>query len=98
MIGKQNLVGTHIHTFAESEVEVVRGSPLPTDNFEGRNWPQQTIYCWKGNLMASRIHFKYWKYFDFAMSNFREMTPQWFQKKLKLLKMNVLYIALKLVI
>ena len=29
--------------------------------FEGRNWPQQTIYRWKGNLMASRIHFKYWK-------------------------------------
>ena len=22
---------------------------------------EQTIYQWKGNLMASRIHFKYWK-------------------------------------
>ena len=29
--------------------------------FEREILPQQTIYRWKGNLTASRIHFKYWK-------------------------------------
>ena len=44
-------------------MEVVRGAPpSPTPIiFEGRNSPQKVIYHWKGNLMASRIHFKYWK-------------------------------------
>ena len=41
-------------------MEVVRGGPPPII-FEGRDLPQQTIYHWKGNLMASRIHFKYLK-------------------------------------
>ena len=29
-----------------------------TDNFEGQNWLQQTIYHWKGNFI-SLIHFRY---------------------------------------
>ena len=29
--------------------------------FEWQILPQQTIYRWKGNLTANRIHFKYWK-------------------------------------
>ena len=28
--------------------------------------PQQTIYCWKENLMASRIHINIGKHFDFV--------------------------------
>ena len=36
-------------------------APHPPIIFQGRNRPQQTIYHWKGNLMASRIHVKYWK-------------------------------------
>ena len=37
------------------------GRPAPTDSFEWQILPQQTIYRWKGNLTASRIHFKYWE-------------------------------------
>ena len=40
--------------------EVVRGAPPPII-FEQQILPQQTVYRWKGNLTASRIHFKYWK-------------------------------------
>ena len=49
--------------------------------FQWQILPQQTIYRWKGNLIASRIHFKYWKNIlicDF-MSSFREMTLQLLQ-------------------
>ena len=32
-----------------------------TNNFRRTKLTQQTIYHWKGNVMESRIHFKYWK-------------------------------------
>ena len=32
--------------------------PSPAIIFEGRNLPQQTIYCWKRNLSESPIHFR----------------------------------------
>ena len=54
-------------------MEVVR--PL-TDNFEGRNLPQQTIYHWKQNLSESPIHFRYRQSIlisDF-MNDFREIV------------------------
>ena len=35
--------------------------PPPPTIFERQILPQQTIYRWKGNLIASRVHFKYWK-------------------------------------
>ena len=50
-----------LHTFAEKEMEVVRGAPPPPPPpiiFEGRNLPQQAIYHWKGNLSKSPIHFR----------------------------------------
>ena len=43
-----------------------RQPPPPPIIFEGRNWPQPTIYHWKGNLMANRIKFqtlKIWTYY-----------------------------------
>ena len=66
--------------------------------FEGQTWPQQTIYHWKGNLMASRIHFKYWKIFWFCnfMSNFCEKISQWLfngsRKKFQTFKIWTYYI------
>ena len=38
--------------------------------FELQILPQQTICRWKGNLTASRIHFKYWK--NILISRFYE--------------------------
>ena len=82
-------------------MEVVRGGPL-TIIFEGRNPPQQTIYHWKGNLMASRIPFKYWKnilisrLYEQFLRNDSAMAPE---KDFRLLKYeHVLHIALKHVI
>ena len=102
----------HVHTFAEQKMEVVRGGspsppppPPPPIIFERRSWPQQTIYYWKGNVMASRIHFKYWKkYFDFA--TLWEIFAKWLckdsamapEKISNFQNMNILYIALKQVI
>ena len=73
---------------------MARGAPPPPPPiiFERQILPQQTIYRWKRNLRASRIHFKYWKILRFRdfMSNFREMTQQLLQngcpKNLKLLQ------------
>ena len=75
-------------------MEVVRGGPPPIIS-EGRNLPQQTIYHWKGNLMASRIHFKYWKNILISrlMNKFREMTLQWLQKKFQTFKIWTYYCA-----
>ena len=46
------------------------GGPLPPIIFERWNWPQQTIYHWKGNLSESPIYFfnfaKIWAKTDFA--------------------------------
>ena len=69
-------------------MEVVPGAPRPPVIFDGRNLPQQTIYRWKGNLSKSPIHFRCRQIFSFRdfMSNFREMTPQWLQKKFQTFK------------
>ena len=55
--------------------------------------PQQTIYRRKGNLMASRIHFKYWenifisRIYEQFSRNDSKMTPEWLsEKNFKLLK------------
>ena len=52
------------------------GAPLPPPPpiiFEGRSWPQQTIYHWNiGKIFWFR---------DF-MNNFHEINPQWLQKKI----------------
>ena len=63
--------------------------PSPPIIFEGRNLPQQTVYHWKGNLLKSPIHFKYWKniltsrlYEQFSRND-SAMAPE---KSFKLLK------------
>ena len=38
---------------------MARGAPRI--NLERQTLPKQTIYHWKGNLMKSRTHFKYWE-------------------------------------
>ena len=67
-------------------------TPPPPIIFEGRNSPQQTIYHWTGNLIASRIHFKYWKnilisrlYEQFSRNDSAK-APQWLQKKFQTFK------------
>ena len=73
------------------------GRPPPII-FEGQNWPQQTIYHWKGDLMASRIHFKYWKnilisrHYEQFSRNDSAMAPQWLQKKFQPIKIWTYYI------
>ena len=61
--------------------------PPPPIIFERQILPQQTIYRWKGNLTASRIHFKYWEnililrlYEQFLQNDFA-MTPEWLSEK-----------------
>ena len=55
--------------------------------FELQILPQQTIYRWKGNLTATRIHFKYWKnilisrlYEQFSRND-SAIAPQWVSEK-----------------
>ena len=56
--------------------------------FEQQILPQPTIYHWKGNLTASRIHFKYWS--NILISRFYEqfsrddtaMVPEWLFEKI----------------
>ena len=47
--------------FKDKFVNVLPVEPPPSIIFERQILTQQTIYCWKRNLTASRIHFKYWK-------------------------------------
>ena len=67
------------------------GRPPPII-FERQILPQQTIYRWKGNLTASRDHFKYWKNILISRfyEQFSEMAPQCsgtaVQKNFKLIK------------
>ena len=77
-------------------------SPSPPIILERQALPQQTIYRWKGNLMASRIHFKYWKnililrlYEQFSQND-SEMAPEWLSEKISnFSNTNILHIALK---
>ena len=69
-----------------------RPSPPPII-VERQILPQQTIYRWKGNLTASRIHFKYWKnililrFYEQFSRNDSAMAPErLFKKNFKLLK------------
>ena len=64
--------------------------------FEGRNRPQQTIYHWKGILMASRIHFKYWK--NILISRLHEQFSRNDSAMAVRKNVNLLYIVLKHVI
>ena len=67
-------------------------APPPPIIFERQILPQQTIYRWKGNLTASRIHFKYWK--DILISRLHEqfslhdsaLAPEWPSEKLQTFK------------
>ena len=71
----EKLTRMKIHTYAESEQEVVRGEPLP-DNFRKRQITPKIIHRWKGNLSEMPIHFRYWKKFGLRkfMSDFRGMV------------------------
>ena len=64
------------------------GRPPPPINFEGRHFPQQTIYYWKGNLSKSPIHFRYRQ--NVLISRLHEQflrnAPQGFRKKFQTFK------------
>ena len=90
-------------------IEVARGAPPPPPPppiiFEPYILPQQTIYRWKENLTANRIHFKYLR--NILISRFYEqfslngsaMAPERMIEKISDLKiMNILYIILKHVV
>ena len=71
-------------------MDVVQGAPLPpppppTIIFEGQNWPQQTMYHWKGNLSETQIHFKYWKNILISRlyEEFSQNAPQWLKNDCK---------------
>ena len=57
--------------------------PFPPIIFERQILPQQTVYRWKGNLTASRIHFKYWenilisRYYEQFSRNDSAMSPEY---------------------
>ena len=96
--------GKLIHNFTEWK-DVARGCPQKPIIFERQILPQQTIYRWKGNLMASSIHLKYWGnilisrlYEQFSRNN-SEMGPEWLSEKiLNFQNMTMLHIILKHVI
>ena len=58
--------------------------------FERQILPQQTVYRWKGNLTANRIHIKYWKntlisrFYEQFSRNDSAMAPERLFKKFKL--------------
>ena len=74
--------------------------PPPPIIFERQILPQQNIYRWKGNLIASRIHFKDCKnililrlYEQFSRND-SAMAPEWLSEKISNFKnMNILYIS-----
>ena len=79
--------------------------PPPPIIFEPRILPKQTIYRWKVNSTANRIHFKYLK--NILISRFCEqfsrnasaMAPErMFEKNSDFEIMNILYIILKHVV
>ena len=80
--------------------------PLPTPKIlEGRNWPLQIIYHWKGNLIPSKVLFKYWKnilisqLYEQLCEMLRRSSAMALEKNSKLLKYEyIIYIALKHVI
>ena len=78
-----NLITNLMYTILQNKRRRWLGAPPPPPPpptlFERQILPQQTIYRWKGNLTASRIHFKYWKNILISRfyEQFREMAPQW---------------------
>ena len=70
--------------------------------FERQILPQQSIYRWKGNLIASRIHVKYWKnilisrlYEQFSRND-SAVASEWLSEKISnFYNMNILYVILK---
>ena len=65
-----------------------RHTPSPPIISEQQILPQQTIHCWKGNLTASRIHFKYWKsililrLYEQSSRNDSAIAPEWQSEKI----------------
>ena len=56
----------------------------PRISLERQTLPPNKLYnVGKGILMASRVHFKYWKNILISrfFSNFREITPKWLSEK-----------------
>ena len=84
----KTLYTIYIHNFTEKKAEVVQGVPRSLIIFERQILPQQTIYRWKGNLTASRIHFKYWKnvlisrFYEQFSRNDPAMAPEQLFKKI----------------
>ena len=81
------------------------GPPPPPIIFKPYILPQQTIYRWKGNLTANRIHFKYLKnilisrFYDQFSRNGSAMAPERMFEKISDFKIrNILYIILKHVV
>ena len=88
---------------------MARGAPPPPPPpliiFELYILPQQTIYRWKENLTANRIHFKHFKnilisrFYEQFSPNGSAMAPERMFEKISNLKiMNILYIILKHVV
>ena len=77
---------------------MARGAPPPII-FERQILPQQTIYRWKGNLTASRIHLKYWKnilisrFYEQFSRNGSAMAPERLFKKFQTYKIWTYYIS-----
>ena len=77
----------NIHNFTEQKTEVAFPPPPPII-FERQILSQQTIYRWKGNLTASRIHFKYWenililRLYEQFSRNDSAMASEWLSEKI----------------
>ena len=79
--------------------------PPPPTIFEWQILPQQTIYRWKSNLTANRIHFKCWekilisRFYEQFSQNGSAMAPERLFEKISNFKnTNILYIILKHVV
>ena len=79
--------------------------PPPPIIFEPQILPEQTIYRWKGNLTANRIHFKYLRnisisrfYEQFSRNGSAMALERMFEKISNFKIMNILYIILKHVV
>ena len=79
--------------------------PPPRQFLNGKTYPQQTIYRWKGNLTANKTHFKYWKnslisrFYEQFSRNGSTMAPERLLEKISnFLIIKILYIRLKHVV
>ena len=72
---------------------MARGDPPPLEPYI---LPQQTIYRWKGNFTANRIHLKYWenilisRFYEQFSRNGSAMAPERLFEKISTFKnMNI---------